>query len=33
MKSEEIIMLVFVAAITVGIPILMYIANKEEKES
>jgi len=33
MKSEEIIMLVFVALITVAIPILMYVASKEEKES
>lgn len=31
MKFEEIAMLVFIGLITVGIPVLLYIISKEEK--
>ncbi len=30
MKSEEIIIFVFVGIITIGVPILIYLVNKEE---
>jgi hypothetical protein len=32
MKSEEIIMLIFVMAITILVPVFMYHANKEENK-
>jgi len=32
MKSEEIIIMVFVGLITVGTPILIYLINKEENK-
>ena len=32
MKSEEIIMLVFVITITIMVPVFMYYANKEENK-
>jgi hypothetical protein len=33
MKSEEIIMLVFVGIITIGTPLLLWIINKEDKDN
>jgi hypothetical protein len=31
MKSEEIILLVFVCFITIGIPVFLWFLNKEQK--